>query len=385
VRLPVTLWRYILISYLRALGLSTVLFTAVLYLFFLAKLSRSIARFGLSPDALIGALPGLLPHVLAYSLPLACMAAAVVAFGSLAESGEYTATAAAGISPWKLVAPLLVLGALLSALTLWLHDDGTRHAFKYVRQKLLAADSATFEHQLRPGRSLLIPLPGPRSSYYVHLFERTPGGKLPVYVVYFHAGVRDKAIRAEDCRVTFAREDDADVVRLDLIDAESASRDGGLLGAKHLQLSFSVNRKIADYLNLGRTNSTSPLSKNIEDRENLAKKVRQEPAGSPDREFYLRCYRAVTTEVHRKRAMALACFALTLLGAALGLLSRRGSRSASVALSIIVCCVVYLPAIVVIKALAGTGYVPPGTMWVPTALTVLAGVLLLGRVGRTAA
>ncbi len=408
-RMPVTLWRYLLAAYVRALLLSCALFTAVLFLFFFVRFSRLVERFGLPPESLLGAMPGLLPYVLSYSLPMACMAAAVVAFGSFAEAREYTAAAAAGISPWRLAAPVLVLAAALSILNVWLYDGGTRLAFEHFRAVILDADRATLRRELRPGRSVVLP-GGERDAYLVHFFDRTPAGTLPVYLVHFRDGLLEVSMRSENSAVRYAAKGEKEIVLLDLRDAEivqtprarreggpdegegdartdgDASRSGRLYRIESLPLFFSVDREVAKRLPLGRSKSTASLSENRVLRDRLAGEIAgKAAAGESVSPLTVRQYRGLAAEVERKYSMSLACLALTLLGLPLGLLARRGSRSTSFALAVLVCCILYLPMIVAIKALAGAGYVPPETMWLPTVLAAAAGPLLIIRVGRTAA
>jgi lipopolysaccharide export system permease protein len=62
----------------------------------------------------------LTPHFLGFILPVAFMLGAVVGVGRLAEDREIIALGAAGLSPARLVRVPLLLGAVVSAVALWL-------------------------------------------------------------------------------------------------------------------------------------------------------------------------------------------------------------------------------------------------------------------------
>ena len=62
------------------------------------------------------------PTLIAYLVPVAFMMGILLAFGRLAQNNEITAMKAAGIPLKRLVLPVVIVGALLSVLTFFLHD-----------------------------------------------------------------------------------------------------------------------------------------------------------------------------------------------------------------------------------------------------------------------
>jgi lipopolysaccharide export system permease protein len=75
----------------------------------------------------------LTPHFLGFILPVAFLLGAVVGVGRLAEDREIIALGAAGLSPARLVRVPLLLGALASALALWLALDVEPSALRSAR------------------------------------------------------------------------------------------------------------------------------------------------------------------------------------------------------------------------------------------------------------
>jgi len=122
IRFPLILDEYIM----RAFASNTVLVVAsfsVLYIVFtFFELIGDIIR-NRTPLVTVGAyLLNLIPYILYNVTPLCVLVAVLVTFGALARSSEFTAMKAAGLSLYRLVAPVLVLTALI-ALALFAFDD----------------------------------------------------------------------------------------------------------------------------------------------------------------------------------------------------------------------------------------------------------------------
>ena len=62
---------------------------------------------------MINSLHYLAPSGLSLTLPIALVIAVVITFGALGDQNEFAATKAAGVSPYWLVCPVIVVGVLL--------------------------------------------------------------------------------------------------------------------------------------------------------------------------------------------------------------------------------------------------------------------------------
>ena len=90
---------------------------------------------------------------------------------------------------------------------------------------------------------------------------------------------------------------------------------------------------------------------------------------------------AYYVEIHKKFALAVACFVFVLLGAPIALRFPRGGVGLTIGVSLIVFAVYYV-FLIGGEALAKRGYVPPFiSMWLANILFGIAGVWLLGRMG----
>jgi lipopolysaccharide export LptBFGC system permease protein LptF len=122
--------RYVLGALLPYLLLALLLLTATL-------LGQQAGRFG---ELLVGAgvpaaliweiLAALLPNVLSFTLPMAMLAGTMIGYSRMGSDSELVAMRAAGVGTWRLLWPVLLLGALLSTTTLLivfnLMPDGAR-------------------------------------------------------------------------------------------------------------------------------------------------------------------------------------------------------------------------------------------------------------------
>jgi lipopolysaccharide export system permease protein len=88
-----------------------------------------------------------LPHTLALSLPMAVLVAVLYAFSELASQNEITAMAAGGISPRRMLMPVLCLGLIASATMLYFNDQVLPDANHRLKNLLLdiARKSPTLE------------------------------------------------------------------------------------------------------------------------------------------------------------------------------------------------------------------------------------------------
>jgi len=113
------LQRHVLTELLKVFALALFTLTTILLL---VGLVQQAVKEGLTPIALLQAIPYLLPNALRFAVPGTLLFAACQVYGSLSASNELSAVKAAGISPMTLIGPGLILGLLLSLVSVWLND-----------------------------------------------------------------------------------------------------------------------------------------------------------------------------------------------------------------------------------------------------------------------
>ena len=110
--------RMILWELLKVFLMSLVGITGILLM---AGIVAEASQHGLGPGQILEAIPLLIPSTLPYTLPTTTLFACCVVYGRLAADNEILAIKSAGINLIKVVTPALLLGVVMSALTMGLY------------------------------------------------------------------------------------------------------------------------------------------------------------------------------------------------------------------------------------------------------------------------
>jgi LPS export ABC transporter permease LptG/LPS export ABC transporter permease LptF len=173
---PLLLDEYVLRSYATNFLLSLAAFALLILVFAFFELIGDIVR-NRTPLVTVGAyLLNLIPYVINTVTPLCSLLAVLVTFGSLNRTSELTAMKATGISLYRVVAPILVLAALLAAALFafdesYLPDANRRQ--EQLRAEIKGKPTQTF---LRPDQQWISGQTGkpsdPTRIFYYQFFDR---------------------------------------------------------------------------------------------------------------------------------------------------------------------------------------------------------------------
>src|SRR5437588_6654172 len=87
----------------------------------MAGIVAEASQQGLSPAQILAAVPLLVPSFLPYTIPATTLFATCVVYGRLAADNEILAIKAAGIHLRKVIGPAVLLGLIMSGLTMGLY------------------------------------------------------------------------------------------------------------------------------------------------------------------------------------------------------------------------------------------------------------------------
>ena len=360
--------RQVVITLFFSLGM----FTFVLLLArMLKKLSEMLVNRHVSLESIATFIVLLLPYVLSFTLPMALLAAVLLAFGRMSADNELTAMRASGIGLGRVAAPVILLSVLMACLCLYINTTlAPRCRFQF-RNLFLHVST----HQ-------------PESI----LEEKTYVRDFPGYVIY--VGKKDKNV-IEDITL-YTLDPSGNVVQSlraqrGIVTGKPAERKV-LLDLYHVRGEIRDAKDPTDLRKIrpGITAEHYPVELDLGAVYNQTMATRQ----LNDLQFMelfaeienLRAKgvypSAALMEAHQRVAAAVACVAFVLIGIPLGIKTSRRETSIGIAISLGLA-VAYYFAIVLANALRNKPHLfPELVLWLPNLLFEVLGLWLLWRLSR---
>src|SRR3989338_9123295 len=112
--------------------------TAVLLVGNIIKFAELVVAKGVSVVDIVRLILYLLPYMLGFTIPMACLVAMTLAFGRLSTDYELIAMRASGVAPIRLAFPILAVGFVISLLVLIVNDRLVPSAHLAFRRQLKA-------------------------------------------------------------------------------------------------------------------------------------------------------------------------------------------------------------------------------------------------------
>lgn len=367
--------RYVLGALTPYLLLATLLLTAML-------MGQQASRFG---ELLVGAgvpfalvwqiFMALLPNVLSFTVPMAMLAGTVIGYSRMGSDSELVSLRAAGVGTWRLVWPVLLLGALLSLATLlivfYLMPEGART----LRRAGLRAALFKLDSPIEP-RSFNAEIPG--YVVYVRDGDKEQGRWGRVFIYSRDQDGSTRLVTARHGRIDAAAEQSElllnDAVATKLPSAAAADETAAAKGGREYVTERLAQLRIV--FNTGRQAVLEKIRRDEPQPEEMAwQDLRAYATGRSGEEG-----RYLLLMVHKRLTLCVSPVVFALLGAALGLHVRKGGRGIGVLLSLGALLAYYLLTLIGEQlARAGTIGVPTGA-WMATTLTsALSLAMLLGR------
>jgi lipopolysaccharide export system permease protein len=360
---------YIRSQFLVTFAVTLLVFTFVMCMMILFRVTDIIAV-GAPPGLILKIFFGGLPSALSFAIPMSVLTAALLSFGRLSANGEIVAMKSSGLSMWQIARPPIIIAALLSCVSLYLVADLMPTSYHARRKALRSLGLETPLQLLEEGRCIR-EFPG-----FTFYFRTRDRGVLKDVIVYQHPdGGPERNIRARSAVVTLDRP--RKVMVIDLRDVRVDPVQAGRPGPgffSQLQLEMDV-RPI-----MGEESAVKKRS-DLTLRELLAQ-IRGADAAYPEMSPEQRASHAsvLRVELHKRLALAAASLSFVFLGVPLATRTHRRESSIGIAISLGLVVVFYL-FIVVAETLAKTPALHPHWIaWVPIALSLGLGTLLIRRV-----
>ncbi len=309
-----------------------------------------------------------IPHIVVLTIPVSFLLGVLVGVGRLSSDSELTAIRAAGIDLFALYRPIGLLATFLAGLTVYVMLALVPAANALLSAKKLELSTFVIAQRIQPG--VFSPEFGGRRIY---VDAASPDGRRLERLV-----VSDRSNPQTGERLIIARagtlEIESDEGRLWLRLEDASTQRVWDSGASDERASYREQRIL-----LAETDppsAGSPGLKQLREMTILQLLQRSRVSQSPVE------VRTAWLEIHKKFALPAACLLFGFIGLPLGIVNRRGGRSAGFAISVVLVLFYYIVlAFGEAKAIDGK-WTPFTAMWLPNGLLTLFGIFAIQRVQR---
>lgn len=387
--------RYVLSELLKVF---LVALTAMSTLMMLVFLVYEAVRQGLGFEAVIRLIPYTLPHALCFAIPGTILFAVCSVYGRMSAHNEVIALKGMGIPPRAVMTPVLILGLLLSLVTVWLNDVafswGRQQAYQVVLQSVEATIYGILENQGRydngkisfnvlgvKGKVLLQPmvviredLDSPPRTIFAESAQLESKPDEGVLIVHVEHG------RYEDGSVSY--EFDRDSIPVRLVDVTKKERSQGSPSDYAMQeipaeIKNQQKRIEAHQLEMALQASFQFVTGDWNRMQSNAWRV-----DSMELENSVGRLHRLETETWRRFASGFSCLCFVAVGAPLAIRMRTADVWNSFAVCFFPILIVYYPLLAFGLDRAKSGELPPYVVWLGNIVLGLIGVLMYRKMVR---
>ena len=363
---------YLILSALPYVLLAFTILSAILLIQQTAKFSEVLGSTETPLHLTLQVAASLLPSILIFTLPTSILVGTATGFGQLGHDSELVAMRAAGVGTYRIIAPLLFLGALASALTFYVAFAVAPGSAQNLRDIALQAALYRLESPVEP-RSFYTGIPG--KVVYVREGDQEKGLWGKIFIQWEEEGGEVRLVTAKNGRLDFSGEQAELVLDDAILTTLPAGGVDALAKGAHVTIERSVHMRLRDdKLNLGRGTLTRRMREREPELDELDwSGLLQKSKDSADPKVR----REASILLHRRLTLSLSPFIFAFFGAGLGLKIVRGGRSKGVLLSLFSMLLYYLITIAG-EQLGRAGTLPPVLgSWLAFGAAVFAGTLLM--------
>lgn len=350
--------RYITREIITPSLLSLVIFTCVLLMGRIPRITEMIIGQGVPAGEMLGLFLTLLPSFLTITLPLAFLLGILLAFGRLSADSEFIALKASGIGLYGLLRPVLILAVICALLTGWVTLSVEPASKALFRSRVYQLAASSLNLSIVPGvfndqiEGIVL---------YAAGKDEKRGTMRNLFISDERDGVTPATITAQEGRIISDPEQERHVIRLyrGQIHRAPAASDR----ATYQTISFNHYD-----INLARPEAAA-AQRRSKDSEMSWQQLQQALANA-DRGS---ARTALLAEKHQRIVIAFAPLVLVLVGVPLGLQSQRSGKGAGFALALVVFLAYYV-LYSFASTLAESGLLPPALiLWLPNLCFLLGG------------
>jgi LPS export ABC transporter permease LptF/LPS export ABC transporter permease LptG len=368
--MPRIIDRYVIREIVPPFLLALLVFTFILIIPFLIDLAEDLIAKGVPTGTILQLTVTLLPQALALTIPMALLIGLLVALGRLSADREFVVMMACGISPYRLLQPILVFSVICWGVTSWVMLKAMPDSNQRFREISTEIAMNRAEGEVRP-RVFFEDFPN--IVLYVREVPKNGQGWLGVLAADTSNPSAPVIFIAKSGRMVVDRQ--ARTIEMVL---EEGTRHSTKLEDPAAYEVLKFDRTIVSLNPESVFPRTGPArgERELSVEELQARAVELQAQGiSPHRPIM---------EIHKKFSVPVACFVFAVLGLALGASNRKDGKLAAFVLGIAVIFGYYV-IMFTAEALTKGFWVPAWlSMWIPNILLGAAGVFLLINRARSA-
>ncbi|MGQ0736421.1 MAG: LPS export ABC transporter permease LptG [Acidobacteriota bacterium] len=352
--------RYLIREIVVPFVLALVVFTFVLIIPFIIELSEQLIAKGVAWPTILRLMMTLVPASLGLTIPMALLLGILVAFGRLSSDREIVVMMACGISPYRLLRPVMALATVAAAATFWIMVEAIPDANQTNRELTLRVVADRAEGQVRP-RVFFEDFP----DTVLYVRDVPPaGGWEHVLAADTKNAAQPVLYLARKGRMVINRQ--AETIEMVLDD-----------GARHATKPDNVSYEMVRFDELIVTLDPRSVFQTSLPRGEREMTIAELQTRAADLRARGLPFHSPVMEIHKKFSIPVACIVFAILGVALGVSNRRDGKLASFVLGIGVIFAYYV--IMFSSEAMAKGAVVPAwlAMWMPNLVLGAAGVALL--------
>ncbi|HEX8031817.1 MAG TPA: LptF/LptG family permease [Vicinamibacterales bacterium] len=368
--MPRIIDRYVIREVIPPFLLALLVFTFILIIPFIIDLAETMIAKGVPALTILRLAMTLVPSSMALTIPMALLIGLLVGLGRLSADREFVVMMACGISPYRLLQPILVFSVVCWGLTSWLMLKAmpdSNQAFREISTEIVMNRA---EGEVRP-RVFFEDFPN--VVLYVREVPTNGQGWLGVMAADTSNPSAPVIFFAKSGRMLVDRQ----ARTIDMV-LEEGTRHSTKPGDPTAYQVDKFERTITSlspesvFPRTGPARGERELS--IEDLAVRAAEMKAQGM-SPHNPII---------EIHKKFSVPVACFVFAIIGLALGASNRKDGKLASFVIGIVVIFAYYVIMFTGISLTKGFWIPPWMSMWMPDILLGIAGVVMLLRRARHA-